>query len=88
MKYDVHGGSLHCFRYCVSTAETFGRIYIALSLITKFTKIKLKPNLAKCLTFVMDFVVVYIIYSALQCTFRLYDMVNIYVLHSITYLIY
>lgn len=26
IKYEVHGGSLHCFRYCVSTAETFGRI--------------------------------------------------------------
>ena len=26
IKYEVHGGSLHCFRYDVKTVETFGRI--------------------------------------------------------------
>lgn len=28
IKYDVHGGSLHCFKYWVSTADTLGRIII------------------------------------------------------------
>lgn len=27
MKYDVHGGSLHCFKYWVRTVDTFGRIF-------------------------------------------------------------
>lgn len=34
IKYDVHGGSLHCFKYWVSTADTFGRIEIVLSFAT------------------------------------------------------
>lgn len=25
IKYEVHGGSLHCFKYCVRTADTLGR---------------------------------------------------------------
>lgn len=26
MKYEVHGGSLHCFKYAVKTDDAFGRI--------------------------------------------------------------
>lgn len=42
IKYEVHGGSLHCFKYCVNTDETFGRILFTSDLnSTYFTKSKM-----------------------------------------------